>query len=114
MMNELALNTDNNHFGIPLLGVESEHCALIVDKVLGKVRGVQKHHVDLNNGRAVIQTDAHSEILKNVVKSIRESGYGVATIKRQFPVTAMSCASCAVSVESVLNEQKGVVMAKVN
>jgi len=36
------------------------------------------------------------------------------TIKKNFPVTGMSCASCAVSVESMLNAQPGITKAVVN
>jgi P-type Cu2+ transporter len=36
------------------------------------------------------------------------------TIKNNFPVTGMSCASCALSVESMLKSQPGVVSASVN
>lgn len=38
----------------------------------------------------------------------------MATIKNNFPVTGMSCAACAASVESMLNSQPGVVSAAVN
>jgi P-type Cu2+ transporter len=37
-----------------------------------------------------------------------------ATVKKTFPVTGLSCASCALSVESMLNAQKGVLNATVN
>src|ERR1700737_1004761 len=56
------------------------------------------------------QTDS----LKTAKQSIRSVGYDVATVKKQFPVTGMSCASCASSVESMLNSQQGVVKATVN
>lgn len=36
------------------------------------------------------------------------------TVKKNFPVTGLSCASCAISVESMLKAQKGVVDASVN
>lgn len=36
------------------------------------------------------------------------------SIKKQFPVTGMSCASCAINIESILNKQTGVVKATVN
>jgi Cu2+-exporting ATPase len=36
------------------------------------------------------------------------------TVKKSFPVTGLSCASCALSVESMLKAQKGVVNASVN
>ncbi len=38
----------------------------------------------------------------------------MATIKNNFPVTGMSCAACASSVESMLNSQPGVIAATVN
>ncbi len=38
----------------------------------------------------------------------------IITIKKNFPVTGMSCASCAVSVETMLQSQPGVVQAGVN
>jgi Cu2+-exporting ATPase len=37
-----------------------------------------------------------------------------ATVKNNFPVTGMSCAACASSVESMLNSQPGVIAATVN
>ena len=36
------------------------------------------------------------------------------TVSKEFPVTGLSCASCAISVESMLREQKGVAHASVN
>src|SRR6185503_9279308 len=38
----------------------------------------------------------------------------IATIKKTVPVTGMSCASCAVSVETMLQTEPGVVNAGVN
>lgn len=101
-------------YTIPLVGVESEHCALIVDKGLGKIKGIQTHKVDLNNGKAVVEADADAEVLQQTVQSIRDLGYEVATIKKQYPVTGMTCAACATSVESILGSKPGVVKAGVN
>jgi Cu2+-exporting ATPase len=39
--------TNNNEFRIPLEGVDSEHCALIVDNGLAKLNGVESHRVEL-------------------------------------------------------------------
>ena len=38
----------------------------------------------------------------------------IVTVRKQFPVTNMSCAACAVSVESVLGRQPGIASAAVN
>lgn len=98
---------------IPLEGVESEHCALIVDNGLKQVEEIASHKVELNNRRVVI-TSGNSEALKEAVKTIRNLGYGVTTIKKTIPVLQMTCASCANSVESIIKAQNGVVSAAVN
>jgi Cu2+-exporting ATPase len=100
---------------LPLIDVDSEHCALIVDKGLGQVEGVTKHKVELNNRKAVIEIDpAKTGALSRAVEKIRALGYGVATIKETFPATGMTCASCAISVESMLASLPGVISAVVN
>jgi len=35
--------TNNKEIRIPLEGVESEHCALIVDNGIAKLKGVESH-----------------------------------------------------------------------
>jgi len=105
--------TNNYEFRIPLEGVESEHCALIVDNGIAKLKGVEAHRVELNNKQAIIQT-TNQDSLSEAVKTIRDLGYGVTTVKKSFPVLQMTCASCAVSVESMLKAQAGVVDARVN
>lgn len=100
---------------IPLENVESEHCALIVDKGLENVKEVNTHQVELNNQRAVITAKKYpEEAVQGAVKQIRDLGYDVTTIKQTFPVTDMSCASCAANTEAILNGQVGVVKAEVN
>jgi len=98
---------------IPLGNVESEHCAMIVDKGLSQVKDIVHYKVELNNRRAVIQT-GKKEAVSDAVKVIRSLGYEVDTVTQTYPVTDMSCASCANTVESTLQEQKGVVSASVN
>lgn len=98
---------------LPLENVESEHCALIVDKGLAQVDGIESHKVELNNKRAVITVDK-TEAVNDAIKSIKALGYGVSTIKKSFPVLGMTCASCASSAESIVKHQDGVVNAEVN
>ncbi|HUC82998.1 MAG TPA: cation transporter, partial [Flavisolibacter sp.] len=99
---------------LPLSGVNSEHCALIVDKGLAKVNGILSHKVELNNHQAIVEVDDPQETLAKAVSAIRDLGYDVETLKGNFPVTGMSCASCAASAESIVAAQPGVVNASVN
>ncbi|MBX2910268.1 MAG: copper-translocating P-type ATPase [Chitinophagales bacterium] len=98
---------------LPLENVESEHCALIVDKGLAQVKGIESHKVELNNRRAAI-TVKDNEVVSDAVKAIKDLGYGVSTVKHTFPVLGMTCASCAGSVESITQQQEGVVNVSVN
>lgn len=106
--------TDRELLHIPLEGVESEHCALIVDKGLKELEGVTTHKVELNNSRAIINETKAFNILPNAVKAIRDLGYGVTTVKKNFPVLNMTCASCAISAQTILESTKGVVSVSVN
>ncbi|MGN6569668.1 MAG: heavy metal translocating P-type ATPase [Flavipsychrobacter sp.] len=105
---------DESNIYIPLEGVDSEHCALIIDKGLDKIKELSSHKVELNNKRAVIQTNSPETALSEAIHTIRGLGYDVPTVKKKFPVLNMSCAACAVSVESMLKAQPGVVAAGVN
>jgi P-type Cu2+ transporter len=115
LYNTIDMASENNSsIYIPLEGVESEHCALIVDKGLDKVDGITTHKVELNNSRAVIGTNDVLEVLPKAVKAIRDLGYGVDTVKKTYPVLNMSCASCASSSQSMLESEPGVIKVAVN
>jgi len=110
----MATNNDNKEtIYLPLEGVESEHCALIVDKGLAEVKGIESHKVELNNRRAAITVE-NNETVAEATKTIKDLGYGVTTAKGTFPVLGMTCASCAGSAESIVRHQPGVVNASVN
>jgi len=98
---------------IPLEGVDSEHCALIIDNGLKKLPGITSHKVELNNKRAIIESTA-TTALPEAVKTIRDLGYDVSSTKKTIPVLLMTCASCAASAESILKAQAGVINASVN
>jgi Cu2+-exporting ATPase len=109
----MATDKNKEIIYLPLEDVESEHCALIVEKGLAKVKGIETHQVELNNRRAAI-TVANTEAVGVAVKAIKDLGYGVSTVKNTFPVLGMTCASCAGSAESIVKYEPGVVSAAVN
>ncbi|MDN3672992.1 heavy metal translocating P-type ATPase [Flavobacterium branchiarum] len=98
---------------IPLENVDSEHCALIIEKGLAQVKGVETYKIELNNRRAAI-TVTDNEVVGDAVKAIKDLGYGVPTVKNSFPVLGMTCASCAGSAENIVKYESGVVDASVN
>jgi P-type Cu2+ transporter len=107
-------NSNNKSAYLPLENVESEHCALIVDKGLATIKGMSSHKVELNNKCAFIEGADIVDLITKAVDAIRGLGYGVTTVKKSYPVINMSCASCASSTENILGMQIGVVAASVN
>lgn len=108
------METNAKILTIPLEGVHSEHCALIVDDALAKTGGVVSHKVELNNQQAKIEVDSKQFKLGQLTSAIRNLGYDITTVKKSFPVEGMTCASCAVSVESILSFEEGVIASAVN
>ena len=109
----MATNNNRETVYIPLEDVESEHCALIVEKGLAKVDGVETQKVEINNRRAAI-TVKDTETVGRAVAAVKDLGYGVPTVKNSFPVLGMTCASCAGSAESIVKYEPGVIDASVN
>ena len=108
------IKSENNQVYLPLENVESEHCALIVDNGLGKVDGMLAHKVELNNNRALISGDDLVALVPKAVEQIRSLGYNVTSLKKNYPVLNMSCASCANSSQEILRMQVGMLSASVN
>ncbi|MCC9064946.1 heavy metal translocating P-type ATPase [Flavobacterium piscisymbiosum] len=109
----MATDKNKQVIYLPLEDVESEHCALIVEKGLARLKSIETHQVELNNRRAVITVD-NTQAVAEAIKAIKDLGYGVSTVKNTFPVLGMTCASCAGSAESIVTYEPGVVSAAVN
>ena len=71
----MATNKNKEIIYLPLEDVESEHCALIVEKGLAQVKGIETHKVELNNRRAAITVN-NTEVVGEAVKVIKDLGYG--------------------------------------
>ena len=92
-------NDNNKHtIYLPLEDVDSEHCAMIVDKGLEGVQGVASHRVELNNKRAVITAD-NPEVVAEAVRAIK--GLGMESLQSD---VLFRCSICLVPhVPLVLN-----------
>ncbi len=108
------MNKETVTVSLPLSGMDSEHGALIIDKGLHKIEGISQHIVELNNNRALITTEDEILIIPKAVKAIRDLGYDVDTVKKNFPLLNMSCASCASGSEVILKNTPGVIKVAVN
>lgn len=109
----MATDKNKEIIYLPLEDIESKHCALIIEKGLADVKGIESYQVEMNNRRAAITVES-TLVVGEAVKAIKDLGYGVSTVKNTFPVLGMTCASCAGSAQSTVTYEPGVVIASVN
>lgn len=100
-------------YSIPVTGMNSQHCAVIISNALASVSGLTVEKVDYANQVAVIEAQ-DIQTVKKAMLTISDLGYGVTTKKVSFPVLEMSCAACAVNVDKALSGLPGVLSATVN
>jgi Cu+-exporting ATPase len=99
----------NTNITLPLLGVNSPHCALRVEKAIREVPVVTSAEVDLIAHVARLTSTAPAQAVREAVAAIRQAGYQVATLHRSFHTTGITCNGCATSVSNVLTALPGVV-----
>lgn len=106
--------TSSNTLHLPIEGMDSEHCALIIQKGLTSSSDNDSYTVELNNKRVRIQSNDLPRATSKAVSIVRDLGYDVLTVKKTLPVLNMTCASCASSSQSILENQPGIVQVNVN
>src|SRR5690606_23088568 len=98
---------------LPLENVDNEHCAMLVEKGLSRVKGIESHKVEVNNSIAA-SIISDNEMVTNAVKAIVDLCFHLTAAKGTIPVWEMPRASYAASAESVVKFQTEVVNASVN
>lgn len=104
---------DNTNITLPLLDVNSPHCALRVEKAIRTVPAIAGAEVDLNAHVAKLTSTTPATAVREALAAIRQAGYNVATEVHRFTTTGVTCAGCASSVGTVLNKLPGVISARV-
>ena len=101
----------NPTISLPLLDVNSPHCALRVEKALHTVPALAAATVDLAAHVADLEAGTSAQAVREAVTAIRQAGYNVATEVHRFATTGITCAGCANKAGDILNKLPGVVSA---
>ncbi|MBW1697103.1 MAG: copper-translocating P-type ATPase [Deltaproteobacteria bacterium] len=99
---------------LPISGMSCANCALNIERGVKKLEGVKSTDVNFAAEQAVVSFDPKALNTRDIVKKIHDSGYSVATVSAEIPVTGMTCANCAANIERAVNKVPGVVRASVN
>jgi Cu+-exporting ATPase len=100
---------------LPVTGMTCANCALNIQRSLKKLEGVTEADVNFASERASVSFDPGQVHIGDLADAIHKAGYGIATATVELPVTGMTCANCAMTIERVLSKKvPGVLKASVN
>jgi Cu+-exporting ATPase len=103
------------NINIPVTGMSCANCALTIERTVKKVPGVKAATVNFATEEASLSFDPDEVQVEKLVEKIQDAGYGVAKATVDIPVTGMTCANCAMTIERTLKKKvPGVVNASVN
>ncbi|MBL7955474.1 MAG: cation transporter [Flavobacteriales bacterium] len=105
---------DNTNIALPLIDVNSAHCALCVEKALRSVPTLEEACLDLDRHLAKLRSATSAQAVREAVAAIRHAGYNVATERHRFSTTGITCAGCANKVGDILNKLPGIISARVD
>jgi Cu+-exporting ATPase len=100
---------------LPITGMTCANCAATVERTLARTEGVLKAEVNFASEKATVAYDSERLGLAEIIARIEKAGYGVAKAQADIPVSGMTCANCAMTIErTLLKRVPGVVRASVN
>ncbi len=100
---------------VPITGISCANCVNTIERDLRRLEGISEVAVNLATERARIAFDKSQVNERRIIEQIRASGYEVPVARLELPVTGMTCANCAATIERNLNRRvPGVVQAAVN
>ena len=110
----MAAEPSPSALNLPVTGMTCAACATRLEKVLGKVDGVDQASVNLASERASVRFDGAAASPADIVGAIERAGFGVPTESLRLTIGGMTCATCSARIEKVLRKQAGVATAQVN
>ncbi len=100
---------------IPITGMSCANCALNIERSVKKLAGVQEVSVNFAAEQVMIRLDPKQIRINDIIQQIQAAGFNVPKHRAEFPVTGMTCANCAATIERVVGKKlPGVIQAAVN
>ena len=99
-------------------GMTCAACAQRIEKVVGKLSGIEKASVNLASEKLFVEFDPEVLPLDTIKNSVKKIGYEVAEKTDSstvvIPIGGMTCAACAQRVEKAVKKLEGVTSSSVN
>ncbi|MCH7759584.1 heavy metal translocating P-type ATPase [Patescibacteria group bacterium] len=68
-------NSHKNFLALKVVGMDSPHCAMVVEKAVKTLSGIEKIEVDFNNARAKVVFDPQKTNILEIKKVVLDAGY---------------------------------------
>jgi Cu+-exporting ATPase len=100
---------------LPITGMHCANCSSTIERNLKKLDGISGANVNYATEKATVTFDPSVLGEDAIIGKIEDVGYGVTMARVELPITGMTCANCAATIERTLNKKvPGVVAANVN
>src|ERR671910_289968 len=99
---------------IPVTGMTCASCVRRVERTLSEKEGVAQASVNFAAEKASVTYEPAATNPDELIRAIRDAGYGADVREKTFSVPGMTCASCVGRVERALQKVPGVLEASVN
>jgi Cu+-exporting ATPase len=100
---------------MPVLGMTCANCVTAVERNVKKVGGVEEAAVNFGTEKLTVTYDPAATSPEVVMDRVARAGYEVPTASIELPITGMTCANCANTVERTLSRKvPGIIEARVN
>ncbi len=98
---------------LPIKGMTCAACVKAVEQALSRIDGVKDVSVNFASEKATLKV-SDGIAIEELIKTVKDEGYDVVTVKSEFSVKGMTCAACVSAVERALKALPGVVDVNVN
>ncbi|MGX4685631.1 heavy metal translocating P-type ATPase [Vagococcus sp. JNUCC 83] len=101
---------------LPVEGMSCASCSSTVEKVVSKLSGVKNASVNLATEKLDVTYDTNQLKETDIAKAVENAGYSIANqeVTAKYDIEGMTCASCASTIEKVVNQLDGVHDVSVN
>jgi Cu+-exporting ATPase len=100
---------------MPVLGMTCANCVATVERNTKKVEGVSDAVVNFSTEKVTVTYDPVKATPQDIINRISRAGYEVPVATLELPITGMTCANCANTVERTLNKKvPGILETNVN
>ena len=106
--------SEKEHVNLPVLGMTCANCAVTVERALKRTEGVDEALVNLSSERVAVTYDSSQTVLNDLVGSIQNAGYDVATGEAVFSIPELSDPVNAQRLEKALENKQGILSSQAN